>query len=623
MTIKHLALLTLSLAIVSCGGDNDDDTNELKSISGLSPECKSVEVAAVEDIDEKLNMELTLTGTYVSDNKFDSSSAEIVSYDLCTDQLFVVNAESKGIDVLAFGVGNSIPFKTDTINLTSAAVSADIKIGAANSVAAYQGAIAVAIEAETKQDNGIVALYRADTLEILATYEAGALPDMLTFSADGRYILAANEGEPSGDYANDPEGSITLIDLSEGFSSDDVVVKQIGFTDFNSGASRASEVPGTLRITGPDGTSLAQDLEPEYITLNQAGTTAWVALQENNALAVIDIASASVSALVDLGAKSWSSESGNELDASDEDQKVGDFASYDQLSGLYMPDAIVSFEKDGELYILSANEGDGREYQYTTTQETCEEAGHDWEGKDNSGNDEFSTLEDDCTSYTDEARGGKIAGKVAAEHPLKSALDDVAQLKRLKLIDDKDSYAAEDEIYSFGARSFSVWNADGGLVFDSGDEIADRVYNEFAGRFSDVTFNATNDSNFIVSTGDTRSDDKGTEPEALEVASFGNRSFAFVGLERQGGVMVFEITDPTEPSYQLYSNNRDFLEDVCTEVDDFGFCENGTYRPEAGDLGPESIEYFSRLSKHFIAVSNEVSGTTSVYEITFKSKPIL
>ena len=628
MTSKYLALTVLLIAIVSCGGSDDSeskdsDSSTKASISGLSPECTVVKSASDENIDPDLNVELTLVGTHVSENEFDSSSAEVVAFDSCTDQLFVVNAADKTVDVLKFGVNNSAPYKFTSLSLTAAEVTAGIDIGAANSVAAYHGAIAVAIEAETKQDDGIIALYRADTLEILATYPAGALPDMVTFSANGRYILSANEGEPSDDYADDPEGSVTIVDLNNGFTSDLASVKQVLFTEFNQGKSRASEVPSGVRLAGPEGTSVAEDLEPEYITLDQDETTAWVALQENNAFAIIDIENAQVSSLVGLGGKSWSSDSGNTLDASDEDQLPGSFSSYDQLEGLYMPDALASFEKDGEIFILSANEGDGREYTYVTNQETCEDEGHTWDSDDNTDTDDYSTEDGDCISFTDEARGADILDKVAAEHPLKAALDDVSQLERLKVVNDKDSYSATDTIYSFGARSFSIWNRLGGLVYDSGDDIADRVFNEFSSRFSDITFNASNDTNFIVYAGDKRSDDKGTEPEAIEVASFGDRSFAFVGLERQGGVMVFEITDPTEPSYQLYVNNRDFLENVCTQVDDFGYCVDGVYREEAGDLGPESIEYFSRLGKHFLAIANEVSGTVSVYEITFESKPIL
>jgi hypothetical protein len=156
-----------------------------------------------------------------------------------------------------------------------------------------------------------------------------------------------------------------------------------------------------------------------------------------------------------------------------------------------------------------------------------------------------------------------------------------------------------------------MWDAEAELVFDSGSDIAERVYAS-----DSDNFNATNDNNDPSETPDNRSDDKGTEPEAIEVAEIDGKHYVFVGLERQGGVIVYDVTDPTAPVYQSYINNRDFTEAVCTEVDD-GDCDNDTYNLAAGDLGPESIDYFTREGKHFIAVGNEVSGTTTVYEISF------
>ena len=489
-----------------------------------------------------------------------------------------------------------------------------MEIGAANSVSAKQGLVAVAIEAATKQDAGLIALYRSDTLALIGTYTAGALPDMVALTDDARYILTANEGEPSADYSNDPEGSVTVVDLKEGFDAANAVVNQVSFAEFNTDAARAAEMPMYVRLAGPAGTSVAQDLEPEYIALNTAGDTAWVALQENNALAIIDIESASVTAFKGLGLKSWNAASGNELDASNKDAGTGEFASYEQLVGLYMPDTLASVDIDGTTFILSANEGDGREYIYETTQEACDNASHTWDGDDfapggdNEDATAYTTEEDDCISFIDEARGGDIVDLVDAAHPLKAALDDNDQLKRIKVITDAASYAAGDDIVTFGARSFSIWSEAGDLVYDSGDVIAKQVY-----AVEPDHFNSTNDEG---NSGDNRSDDKGTEPEAIETAKIGERYFAFVGLERQGGVMVFDITDPAAPVFQSYLNNRDFTEGVCTELDG-DECNNDTYNTAAGDLGPESIDYFTRGGAHYIAVGNEVSGTTSVFEISF------
>ena len=593
--------------------DTGNETNNSPTLADLGIECETVTTAT--DTSVSGTLELSVVDTYVSGNEFDTASAEIVSYDKCSDKLYVVNAEDATVDVLSLAQTTSAPAKHGTIDLSAAATAAGIEIGAANSVSAKQGLVAVAIEADTKQDNGLIALYRSDTLALIGTYTAGALPDMVTLSEDARYILTANEGEPSGDYTNDPEGSVTIVDLQNGFGPDDAVVSQVSFADFNVGGSRADEVPADVRLPGPAGTTVAQDLEPEYLALNSDGTVAWVAMQENNAVAIIDVANATVEGMKGLGKKSWSPASENELDASNKDDGTGEFDSYEQLVGLYMPDTIVSVEIDGETYILTANEGDGREYIYETTQQACDAAGHEWDGDDFApgGDDEdadaYANEEDDCISWIDEARGGDIEELVADAHPLKAALDDNDQLKRIKVTTDQAEYAAADDIVTFGARSFSIWDAAGDLVYDSGDVIAKNVF-----AIDPDDFNSTNDEN---DSGDNRSDDKGTEPEAIEVAQIGDRFFAFVGLERQGGVMVFDITDPTDPEYQSYLNNRDFDAPVCTVVDGTE-CDNDTYSVDAGDLGPESIEYFTREGKHFIAVGNEVSGTTTVYSIGFQ-----
>ena len=128
----------------------------------------------------------------------------------------------------------------------------------------------------------------------------GALPDMLTFSADGRYVLVANEGEPSDDYSVDPEGSVSVIDLSNGVAS--ATVANAGFGEFE--RNMAELMDQGLRVFGP-GASLAQDMEPEYIALSIDGETAWVALQENNAVAELDIAAGEITAISQLLRSTW------------------------------------------------------------------------------------------------------------------------------------------------------------------------------------------------------------------------------------------------------------------------------------------------------------------------------
>ncbi len=490
---------------------------------------------------------------------------------------------------------NGVPTQSAFIDLNSAGEAAGIEIGAANSVAVFNGLVAVAIENSNKQANGIVGLYRSDDLSLVMTFPTGALPDMVGFSKDGRYIATANEGEPNSDYSIDPEGSITLIDLSLGVTQAEVT--QIGFNEFD--GSRKAELPMNVRISGPNAT-VAQDLEPEYLTFADNGKI-YVALQENNAMAIVNPESKSVERIVGLGEKSWS---GAKLDASNKDKIIGNLKSYPQLVGLFMPDTIDSYSVNGSTYIVSANEGDGREYGFKTTQELCDKAGFMWDEDDYLGTDEYTSEQGTCLSHIDEVRGKKL--KVAAEHPLAEALKDNKQLARLKVIKPEQTLSAQENVQSFGARSFSIWDENGKLVFDSGDDFATiALLNE------GKNFNSTNDNN---NSGDDRSDDKGIEPEAIEVAQINGRHYAFIGLERQGGIMIYDITDPKQAQFMHYVNRRDYNQPVCTEVED-GECMNDTYNPKAGDLGPESINYFTRNGGHFIVVGNEVSGTTSVFRI--------
>ncbi|MFS1419787.1 choice-of-anchor I family protein [Vibrio splendidus] len=592
--------IAVSSALVGCSQSTSTSPTAAipsqTSLDAFSFQCQSIEQPSAS------NAEVTgisLVGRAIADAPFDTSAAEIVSYDSCTDKLYVVNAQAQKVDVLSMNSASE-PTSSGSIDLQSAAAASGVDIGAANSVSTHQGLVAVAIENADKQRNGIIALYRSDTLELITTYTAGALPDMVSFSKDGRYIASANEGEPNADYSIDPEGSVTLVDLANGPLQ--AKITQIDFKAFNQGQPRHAELTDKVRISAPNAT-VAQDLEPEYLTFADNGKL-YVALQENNALAAIDVASAQVDAILGLGGKPWDKA---KLDASNKDKNIGNLQNYAMLEGLYMPDSITSYSVDGNTYIVTANEGDGREYGIKTTQEMCDEKGFEWDGDDYQGTENYTTEKDFCIAYVDEVRGKKL--DVDANHLLAGALIDNNQLARLKVIKPQGTLAADQKVQAFGSRSFSIWDESGELVFDSGDDFARIVLEQ-----DPANFNSTNDNN---QSGDDRSDDKGVEPEAIEVAEINGKQYAFIGLERQGGIMVYDVTQPKSASFISYLNNRDFTQPVCTKVDEDGDCDNDTYNSKAGDLGPESIKYFTRSGNHFIAVGNEVSGSTSVYRVEF------
>ncbi|MGA1200132.1 MAG: choice-of-anchor I family protein, partial [Candidatus Latescibacterota bacterium] len=327
-----------------------------------------------------------------------------------------------------------------------------------NSVAVHNGIIAVAVESSPKQNPGRIVFFNANGT-VLKDVPAGALPDMVAFTPDGRYLLAANEGEPSDDYTNDPEGSITIVNLSNGVGS--ATTATATFTAFNSQATTL-RAQG-LRIFGPNA-SVAQDIEPEYIAISADSRTAYVSLQENNALAIVNIANASITAIKPLGTKDHTLIY-NAIDASDRDGGMN--MQTWPIRGYYMPDAIASFEINGKTYIASANEGDSRDYG----------------------------------GYSEETRVGDLTLDPTA-FPNAATLQNNANLGRLKTTTaqgDTDGDGDHDIIYSYGGRSFSIWDDQGNLVFDSAND-----FERITARQVPSLFNSQGASDSY----DSRSDDK-------------------------------------------------------------------------------------------------------------------
>ncbi|MEB3292357.1 MAG: choice-of-anchor I family protein, partial [Synechococcales bacterium] len=231
---------------------------------------------------------------------FSGIGSEVSAYDPVSKRLFVV----AGTDDTT---GPRPLLVLDLSNPTAPTLVTTIPVsafgGAANSVAVRDGVVAVAIEGTPKTAPGKVVFLNTNGT-LLNQVTVGALPDMLTFSPDGKRVLTANEGEPNS-YGQpssiDPVGSVSIIDLSNGVAN--ATVRTAGFESFN---SQIADLRGKgVRITGP-GATVAQDLEPEYITVTPDGKTAYVTLQENNALAVINIDTATVSKILPLGLKDFS-----------------------------------------------------------------------------------------------------------------------------------------------------------------------------------------------------------------------------------------------------------------------------------------------------------------------------
>ncbi|GAB2598053.1 choice-of-anchor I family protein [Pseudactinotalea suaedae] len=516
----------------------------------------------------------------------DEGAAEIVVFHAATAQLFVVNADAGIVEVLDAS-DPTAPAKTAELDAvgTVAGDGSTIESGAvANSVAVRaDGLVAVALESPDKVGDGWVAFFDANAVSggALGAVRVGALPDNVVITPDGARAVVANEGEPDEGFTIDPEGAIAVVDLPETIAAPDQAdVRIADFHAYEEGGS--ATLPEGVRVFGPDvnpDLPVSANLEPEYAAIDSTSTTAYVSLQEANAFAVVDLATATVTDILPLGAKDHMLP-GNGLDASDRD---GGIAILPQpVLGLFMPDTVVSYAVGDETFLVTANEGDAREWGDYVEPARVKDLGEDG------------------------------LAPICADSPLADLTGD-ADLGRLNvttadgLSEDGSCY---EQLYSFGARSFSIWNTSGELVFDSGDQL-EQVVADAAPEF----FN----SNHSESNLEGRSDDKGPEPEAVTVGEVDGRTYAFVGLERVGGIAVFDISDPTDVFWVTYVNNRDFSISLEDAEDPAAVLD------EAGDLGPESIAFIaadeSPTGQPLIAVGNEVSGTTTLFSITSALTP--
>jgi hypothetical protein len=560
-------------------------------------------------------------GRYQGQNaRFDSGAAEIVAYDKSTRRIFVVNAQDGTVDVLN-ATDPSQLVKVGQINVKAIPGFDPAKLGAANSVAARDGLVAVAVEAAPATDPGLISFYDASSLALLRTVTAGALPDAVTFSNTGHFVIASNEGEPRVQLGADgqpvlgadgkpvvidPEGSVTIIDVRQRGKRRDFESCTADFRAFNS--QREALVAAGV-IIDPAAESVAQDLEPEYAVA--VGNNAYVTLQENNAIAVVQLNQCRVKRIMPLGFKNHA-RARNSLDTSDREisstrGKI-ELRRWQNLNGVYQPDGIAAFEAaDGETYLVIANEGDVREIANAADVRPPYAA-------------RVGSLTLDPTVFPPslDVQADKNLGRLNVNTSL-----------GFKLVDNKPVY---DQLFVYGARSFSILTTRGELVYDSANQfesiIADKVNK---GELAKWAFNATNNNNFAGpvpgesnNTFDTRSDDKGPEPEGVVVGRVGKRTYAFIGLERVGGVMIYDVTEPEKSFHVDYVNFRNFSEPVCTTVSSTGACTSGIPNPEALDLGPEGLAFVpARDSPNgvpLLIVGNEVSGSTTVYQIVPKPK---
>lgn len=574
--VHYSSIILMSAALAACGSASvnkrDDAGNSTNQ--GNNPNPVAAKPASIEGVE--------LIARYQA-GTFGESAAEITDYHKASKRAFVINAEAAKISVLDLSnlpqqaITGKDGFVLNNLkdNATSLKLPAKIKhdngteftVGAINSLSIVGDLMAVAVENKDPQADGAILFYKLDasgTATKLHAVKAGAMPDMVKITPDGKFALSANEGEPNKKYTTDPEGSVTLVKINNG-----VPEKTSQQLNFHS-VSIPEEViikAGIKKSAANPSAELAKDLEPEYIAVSEDSKKAWVSLQENNALAIIDLTASSpkIDKVVSLGFKDHG-QNVNKLDANADDKK-GELKAHQGLYGIYMPDTVDAYTVNGKHYVVSANEGDGREYG----------------------------------DYENESKVKKI--DLAAS--LKGLKDEISSLKIQSELG-KNSDGKYEKLYAFGARSFSIWGEDGQQVYDSGSIIEKEVL-----KASPKFFNTTSTKLKV----DDRSDNKGPEPEAIEVAKIGSSHFVFVGLERQGGFMTFDVSNPSDVKFINYIHNRDFEAKVSKK----GKYEDAS---KAGDLAPESIKFipakYSSINQPLLIVANEVSGSTSVYKINTK-----
>ena len=514
----------------------------------------------------------TLTGRFATD--VESGFSEIVAYHSASQSVFITAdtathpASFRRVGLRVMG-SSALSSPLNDSNLTPGAFTdvgshvndAQFTAGGVQALAISGNLLAIAVKARIKTDNGVIAFYRLDEFgnsTYLKKVTVGSLPDGIAFSPDGRTLVVANEGELSDTYSTDgidPLGTVSVIAISNQTPANTATT--LDFSAFDNGAARASERPAGVRI-GIANNAFSKDAEPEYVSISADSQTAYITLQENNAVAVVDLSvnPPSISRLMALGSKDHSL-SANALAPSDRVSPPFALQTFANLKGLYMPDGIASYSVNGTPYIVTANEGDDRD---------------DFLSPDETARIKDLTLDPTAFPNADALKADAVLGRLTV----------------FKTMGDTDGDGDYDELYTLGGRSFSIYNATTGQqVYDSGNTLETQVY----GSYDTPLLNAAQ----VLG----RLDNKGPEPEGVVIGQVGNRMYAFIGLERASAVAMFDISNPAAVTFvRLLRNTSDLAN---------------------GDISPEGLQFVpasqSHTGKALLLVGHEVSGSLAVYTL--------
>jgi hypothetical protein len=577
-----VALLCLSLLLGATVGGT--------AAAQTAPDCGTAAVQPpVPAIAQDEDALLTPIGTYRADG-FDASAAEVVAFDASTQRIFTINGAMRRVDVLDAADPRALRI-VGCLDLGGDPTSV-VALGDGFAAVAYQPPAAGGIDGKSLP--GLVAIIDPDA-ERVATVSVGIGVDAITVTPDGRRLLTADEAEiPTvfdGDPASIPVGSVSVIELPTDLSQlaqDDVTVVPLSQLDdvaLDEHVRRSPRIP-----------TFGQDAEPEFVVVSSDSSTAYVALQESSAIAVLDLDALRFTRVFGLPVVDHSldgahlapsdrpSVPGRALDPSD--PSIPDAAFADAVNtqrrahrvvGMPMPDGIALLEQEGRSFILTAEEGDAREW-----------------GR----------------NYEDVARVSQLGSRADRPPVCPGAYtaEELQVLARLTVstLDGVTAQGCIAQLHALGTRGMGIYDAETGeRVWHSGDDM------ERAGLATHPRFF---NSNHREASWMTRSDDKGPEPEFVELGRVAGRTFAFVGLERTSGIVVYDVTDPTAPVRADHVVNRDFARQL-DRADD----------PLVGDLGPEGLDFVpaqdSPTRRPLLVVGNEVSHTTTVWELAVAALP--
>ena len=488
-----------------------------------------------------------------------AAGSEVVAHDAPRGLVYVLGGN--GVDALNATTGAlafSIP--KSAIQVPGGGVPASL--GNGNSVAISGDNLAISFDGATPGSAGSVAVFTVNAVGTAATWrataEVGVIPDMITFTPDGTRLLVAIEAEPTQGYTTDAQGGLAIVDVASWTST------FYNFSGFDTAALQASGVKIANGFGAANTATALTDLEPEYITV--VGDRAFVTIQEANAIGVFNLNAANGpvgwTAVLPLGLSNHNLV-GNGIDTSDRDG--GTNIRQVPVFGMFQPDAIASFTQAGVTYLVTANEGDARDYG----------------GVFNEGV-RISALVP-ATGSTPPTGMPALDAALLAQIQARRGDADLGRLEVSRWAGDTDGDGDLDRLQAFGARSFTIWQVGGTdaaptitQVWNSGSLLDQIVASQLPGVIDDG-----------------RSDNKGTEPEGISLGTVDGELYAFVGLERANSNLAFRIDGPTDVTYV-----------------------GALRRP--GDVAPEASVFVPAAGGNpaNLVVANEVSTTTTAFNLT-------